>query len=69
MKYALCLKLSQHDFTIVIVHKLFMATVRNLACIAFRPEALDVHSLIHRFWELEKLALSKFAEVELFTDF
>ena len=22
-----------------------MATVRNLACIAFRPEALDVHSL------------------------
>ena len=22
-----------------------MATVRNLACIAFRPEALDVHGL------------------------
>ena len=22
-----------------------MATVRNLACIAFRPEALDVHEL------------------------
>ena len=22
-----------------------MATVRNLACIAFRPEALDVHAL------------------------
>ena len=24
-----------------------MATVRNLACIAFRPEALDVHDLVH----------------------
>ena len=24
-----------------------MATVRNLACLAFRPEALDVHALAH----------------------
>ena len=24
----------------------FMATVRNMACIAFRPEALDVHGLL-----------------------
>ena len=25
-----------------------MATVRNLACIAFRPEALDVHGITHK---------------------
>ena len=25
-----------------------MATVRNLACIAFRPEALDVHDLTRK---------------------
>ena len=24
-----------------------MATVRNLPCIAFRPEALDVHDLLY----------------------
>ena len=24
-----------------------MATVRNLACMAFRPEALNVHGLLH----------------------
>jgi hypothetical protein len=35
-----------------------MATVRNLACIAFRPEALDVHNLGH-----SKLFISYFCKV------
>ena len=29
-----------------------MATVRNLACIAFRPEALDVHGICQEFMKV-----------------
>ena len=46
MIYALCEKLWQHNFTIATVVKL-LASVRNLACIVFRPEALDVHDLVY----------------------
>ena len=40
IKFAIWVKLWQHNFTI--------ASVWNMACIVFRPEALDVHGQINK---------------------
>ena len=46
MKYDLCVKLCQHNFTIVIVHKLLIhGNCFESGLHAFHPEPLDVHDL------------------------
>ena len=46
-----------------------MATVRNLACIAFRPEALDVHALSHEHEYQQKSKSISSAEPNYFVHF